>query len=336
MATTVNENINRNENDDSSTNNGDNSSGDNSNTKNNKKAADNNNRKQLQGLDLLIYYHKLGLKPVPLSWNHKPVVDWTPIYDKPEYWSDEKSIAECPKFSNIATAYGKTHVKDSDDRDLYLNGLDCDSESVHKIFTTQIDEISDPLLKSKLLDLYPKYGAHPATAKVSLLDFLKEITFVVKTRKPCGFLVLWLSHTQHAPIGTKDCKSGHEFEIKTDKSLGLSTLPPSTHRDDQTFRYLHVGRADKIGAIDELYDIFIGLLKECLVSDPAKVNGNVNDNSNDDNRSRDKKQATTTTTTTSLYDLSEQMIQTTVAYFTPYYVVGHRKANATLRAWSGT
>ena len=36
-------------------------------------------------------------------------------------------------------------------------------------------------------------------------------------------------------------------------------------------------------------------------------------------RSRHKEQPTTT-----LYDLSEEMIQTTVAYFTPYYIVNHR------------
>src|SRR5262249_4108372 len=158
-----------------------------------------------------------------------------------------------------------------------LNGLDSDSEPVTKILTTPIDEVSDSVLKSKVRDLCSKYGTNPVAAKQTLLDFLEQVTIVIKTKKPCGYLALWLSHTQHTPIGTKDCKLGHEFEIKTDKSLGLSTLPPSTHRDDQTFRYLHVGRTDKIGAIDELYDIFIGLLKECLVSDPAKVNGNVND-----------------------------------------------------------
>ena len=62
----------------------------------------------------------------------------------------------------------------------------------------------------------------------------------------------------------------------------------------------------------------IELLKECLVSVPTKINGNGNDKG--DNRFRDKKQATST----SLYDLSERMIQTTVAYFTQYYVVGRR------------
>ena len=215
----------------------------------NNNSNNSNNQRQEWTVDLLIHYHKLGFKPVPLSLNHKPIVDWTPIYENPEYWSDEKSIAECPKFPNVATAFGKTYVKDSD-RDLYLNGLDSDSEPVSKILTTQIDEISDPLLRSKLLDLYSKYGAHQTIVKISLLDFLKEVTIVVKTRKPSGFLVLWLSHTQHSPIGTRDCKLGYEFEIKTDKSLGLSTLPPSTHRDDKTktFRYSFSGRTDKIGA----------------------------------------------------------------------------------------
>ena len=52
-----------------------------------------------------------------------------------------------------------------------------------------------------------------------------------------------------------------------------------------------------------------------------KGNGNGDDNDND-NRSRHKEQASTTTLL--LYDLSDQMIQTTVAYFIPYYVVGRR------------
>jgi len=272
----------------------------------------------------LIQLHKLGFKLVPLSLNHKPVVDWTPIYENSEYWSEEKLIAKWPIFENVATAFGKTHVKDSDGKDLYLNELDCDSEPVYKTLTTLIDEISDAGLKSKLLRLCSEFGVWHTTAgrKISLLDILKEITVIVKTRKPYGYKVFWFSHIQHDYIGTKKCKPGHEFEIKTNNSLGLSTLPPSTHRDDQTFRYSYTGRTDKIEAIDELHSIFIGSFKECLISDPTKVNGNDNDNVNGDNRSRDKKQATTTTT--SLYDLSEQMKQTTVAYFVPYYIVGRR------------
>jgi hypothetical protein len=205
-------------------------------------------------------------------------------------------------------------VKDSEGKDLYLNGLDCDSAAVYTILTTPVEEISNSLLKSKLLDLYSKYEAHPATARKSVFEYLKENTVVVKTRKPYGFQAFWLSHTQHYHIGTKNCKSGHEFEIKTDKSLGHATLPPSTHRNDKTFRYSHIGRTDKIEIIDELYSILVELLKECL-SD--SINGNDNEENND--KSRQKRQRTT-----SLYDLSNEMIQTTVAYFIPYYVVKHR------------
>ncbi len=150
---------------------------------------------------------------------------------------------------------------------------------------------------------------------MSLLDCLKRATVVVKSRKAYGIKVFWLGHAQHNHIGTKDCKLEHEFEIKTDKSLGLATLPPSTHRYDKTktFRYSHIGRTDKLETIDELHDILIELLKECLVYDPTNVKGNINDHGKDkgDNRSRDKRQATST----SLYDLSEQMIQTTISYF---------------------
>ena len=200
-------------------------------------------------------------------------MDWTPIHENPEYWPDEKLIAKWPIFENVATAFGKTHVKDSDGKNLYLNEFDCDSEPVYKVLTTPIDEVSDAGLKSKLLGLCSKFEVQQMTAgrKVSLLDILKEITVVVKTRKPYGYKVFWFSRIQHDHIGTRKCKPGHEFEIKTNNSLGLSTLPPSTHRDDKTktFRYSY-GRTDKIETIGEFHSIYTGLLKECL-SDPTNV-----------------------------------------------------------------
>jgi hypothetical protein len=89
---------------------------------------------------ILVQLHKLGFKLVPLSFNHIPVVDWTPIYENPEYWSEEKLIAKWPIFEKVATTFGKTHVKDSDGKDLYLNELDCDSERVYKILATPIEK----------------------------------------------------------------------------------------------------------------------------------------------------------------------------------------------------
>ncbi len=230
-----------------------------------------------------LHLHKLGFKLLPLSVDNTEVMPWTPIYEDPNFWSENKLTSEYSKFKNIATVFGKTHLKDSERRDLYLNGLDCDSEPVYKLLTTPIEEISD----LRLQDLYSKFSVHPTTAKESLFEFLKEITVVVKTRKPFGLLTFWFSHAQYNHIGTIYCKAGHEFEIKTDKSLGHATLPPSTHRNDKTFRYSHIGRIDKIEIIDDLYNILLGLLKECLVSDPT----NVNDTKN---KSRHKQQATTT------------------------------------------
>jgi hypothetical protein len=217
----------------------------------------------------------------------------------------------------VATVFGKTHLKDLEGRDLYLNDLDSDSESVYNILTTPIDEISDSRLKSKLQELCSKFGLDMTTGKVSLFDCLKAITVVVKTRKPCGFHAFWLSHTQHGHIGTKNCKLGREFEIKTDKSLGHTTLPPSTHRNDKAFRYSYIGRTDKIETIDELYSLLIALLKECLVSDPTNTNDT--DKDKDDDSSKHSEQPTAI-----LYDLSEDMVQTTVAFFRPYYIVNHR------------
>ena len=225
----------------------------------------------------LVEYHKMGFKLVPLSSDNKPVVNWSPIYEDPNFWSAEKLVNESSKFQNVATVFGKTHHKDSEGQDLYLANIDCDSEPVYGILTTPIEEISDPILKSRLQNLLSKSEA--STTAKTLFEYLKQVTVVVKTRKPCGFHAYWLSHSQHKHVATKNCKRGHEFEIKTDKSLGHGTLPPSTHRHDKNFRYRHIGQTDRIATIDELYDLLLELLKDCLVSTFANGNGNGNGNS---------------------------------------------------------
>ena len=90
--------------------------------------------------------------------------------------------------------------------------------------------------------------------------------------------------------------------------IALYLLPKENHQ------FLAVQDA----ALDDLYSLLMALLKEeCLVSDP--INANDKHKSKNDDKSRRKEQSTTT-----LYDLSGEMIQTTVAYFTPYYLVNHR------------
>jgi hypothetical protein len=187
----------------------------------------------------LINLHKLGFKLVPLNESGKPVIEWSPIYDNPEYWTAEKLIHDEYKFKNVATCFGKTNLRD-DKGPLYLNALDIDSQEVYNtLFRLQNED-------------GPEY---------SLIPFLQERTVVVKTRKPYGFHLYWLSHSQHNPILTTDCKQGYEFEIKGDKSL--STLPPSSHREDANFHYKNQGK-EMIWISDEFYDRLINTLGGCL------------------------------------------------------------------------
>jgi hypothetical protein len=273
----------------------------------------------------LVELHKPGFKLIALSSDHKPMVPWTQIYDDPNFWTIKGLIDNSSKFENVATVFGKTHTKDREGRDLYLNDLDGDSEPVYKIMTTPIESISDALLRSKLQSLFS--GINVLTEKKSVFDCLREVTIVVKTRKPYGFQAFWLSHKQHDHVGCNDCKLGYEFEIKTDKSLGHATLPPSTHRSDKTFRYSHIGRKDRIEILDGLHDILLWLLKECIKLDfsCAKDRGDYHSEAdNNDNPSGSKAKPQRRHNTTTLYDLSDEIIQTTVSYFTPYYQIGQR------------
>jgi hypothetical protein len=271
----------------------------------------------------LIELHKPGFKLIALSSDHKPMVPWTQIYDDPNFWTIKGLINNSSKFENVATVFGKTHAKDPEGMNLYLNDLDCDSEPVYKIMTIPIESIPDTLLRSKLQSLFS--GLNVLTEKKSVFDCLRELTIVVKTRKPYGFQAFWLSHKQHDHVGSNDCKIGYEFEIKTDKSLGHATLPPSTHRSDKTFRYSHIGRKDRIEILDDLYGILLRLLKECIKSKSTSADDRDDSHSetgNNDNPSNKVEQKRHDTTM--LYDLSEEMISTTVAYFIPYYIINHR------------
>ena len=256
----------------------------------------------------------MGFKLVPLSSDNKPVVNWSPIYEDPTFWTAEKMVSESYKFQNVATVFGKTHIKDSEGRDLYLNGLDCDSEPVYRILTTQIEQIRDSGIRSRIESLFSKTEV---SAK-SLLEYLKQVTCVVKTRKSYGFHIYWLSSRQNNHIRTQDCKEGHEFEVKIDKGSGHSTLPPSSHRSDKGFRYLHIGRTDKIEMTDDLYGLFLELFKDFLC---VSTNGNTHGKSEEVGSSgrKDKERVSAT-----LHDMSEEAIETSIAYLTPYYIKDHR------------
>lgn len=160
----------------------------------------------------------------------------TYIYNHPEFWDENRIQKEHWRFNNVATTFGKTHLMDEHGALLYLNALDIDSKQV-------FDSLAIIRVNDK--DRY-------------FIDDMCKATSVTQTRKKWGRHIYWLSHKQHRPIRTKDCKVGCTFEIKTDNSTGLSTLPDSIHRDDPNFHYKSIGR-NVLSIRDGLYD---GLVKE--------------------------------------------------------------------------
>ena len=204
---------------------------------------------ELIPIEILLRNDSIGFRIIPIDINSKtPAIKSTnEIYENPNYWTEQKLKQEHHRFRNVATTFGKTHVKDVNGEDLYLHGLDIDSDNVLGILN------------------------------FDLLEELKLKTYVTKTKKDCGYHIYWLSHKQHPPIGITKCRSGYEFEIKSDNSLGLCTLPPSTHRNDPNFIYRCVGKEDNIVIDDTLYDRILDLLRrKCLIQ--SNPYGDYNDN----------------------------------------------------------
>lgn len=193
----------------------------------------------------LLDYNKRGLKLVGIGKNGKPCMRWTPIYDNPSYWTDEDLNKHISDFRyGVATVFGLTRLSD-EQGPLYLNNLDIDSDAVHDILFIHM----------------------PLGPRCSLIQKLFEHGFVVKTRKLKGLQGYWLSHKQNKPIHAQDCKSDCQFEIKTDKSSGNATLPPSRHRNDPNFEY-YFRTKEGIPISDDAYDIILEVLKDCLTLTP--------------------------------------------------------------------
>lgn len=234
---------------------------------------------------VLVELHKMGFKVIPLSSDHEVVMSWTPIYDDSNIWSFKKLINDHSRFRNVATVFGKTHIKDKNGQDLFLSGFDCDSDFVYQILTS---EIRNPELNSKVHYLISNFGAPNsdfAASASSLLDLLIQITVVVKTGKECGYHFYWFSHKQNGHIKTEDCVAGRQFEIKTDKASGHSTLPPSSYRKNPQVKYRYITKRDKIAVLDELYEILNELLADCLLT--KDNNNNYGSHRNADNKKLD-------------------------------------------------
>jgi P4 family phage/plasmid primase-like protien len=141
------------------------------------------------------------------------------------------------------------------------------------------------------------------------IDEACKTTFVSKTKKKYGRHIFWLSSEQHKSIGTIDCKPGSEFEIKTDNSLGLMTLPPSRHRVDLKTHYQSIG-VDKIERKDRMYALLLDTLKDCLKPKYKKKKANYRVNENFDG--------------TIQVDLKEKEIDFIYQLLVPSYRTGYR------------
>jgi hypothetical protein len=116
----------------------------------------------------LVQLRKLGCKLIPLSMNNGVVISWAIVYEDPNYWTAEKLISEWSTFKNVATVFGKTHVKDQKGLDLYLNGFDGDCEYVNQILNS--DQIQDSIIREKVQNLISKTGSK------SLFDSIQHST----------------------------------------------------------------------------------------------------------------------------------------------------------------
>ncbi|HEX5186839.1 MAG TPA: hypothetical protein VFV86_08110, partial [Nitrososphaeraceae archaeon] len=218
--------------------------------------------------EILTSLWKLGFKLVPLSYNHTPSTKWTPIYDEINYWKEDSfcNLQIQKQFINVASTFGRTHFKDSEDDTLFIQAIDVDSESVLNLLNATVGELYITKKLRPVLDELMKLSgtAIDHFMNFPLLDLFKKITFVTKTKKSYGYHIWWLSHEQNKAILTNNCKKGYEFEIKTDKKSGLCTLPPSTSRNDKDFRYTSVGQSQLLIS-DSIYGLFIEVLQDSII-----------------------------------------------------------------------
>ena len=168
---------------------------------------------------------------------------------------------------------GWTRIKDQETgKYLNLNVLDLDCEIVCRRLNIPVRGLTDgsswDWVSDKVRDLAKAFlksaGVINGNYDETLLEILKKSTYVTKTRKVWGHHIYWLSREQRKAVGTVDCRDGFQFEIKTDDSLGLCTLPGSAHKEDPNFRYTAIGVTDRILPNDILYDLFIEMFKDCL------------------------------------------------------------------------
>jgi len=225
----------------------------------------------------ILELYRMGFKPIPiLPDGVTPSIAWTEIYEN-GWGENELSRTEFP---NVATCFGRTHLKDENNRDLYLNCLDVDSKEVYDRLCIVTDVNNNERF---------------------LISELRKHTYVVKTRKPYGLHIYWLSHMLNSPRHRFHCRVGFEFELKTDKSSAHAALPESHHRDDANFHYSNIGQ-NTIMLSDSLYGEIVSILDDCII----------------------KKHTRNYNNTSTGRELSERDIEKIIDSLSDFYVMGFR------------
>lgn len=63
-------------------------------------------------LEIIISLWKAGFKLVPLDeLSTSPTISWSEIYSTPDFWSEDEFGQQLNKFHNIATTFGKSHLR---------------------------------------------------------------------------------------------------------------------------------------------------------------------------------------------------------------------------------
>ena len=186
----------------------------------------------------------LGFKVVPLTATGEgSVIPWKPIYENGG-WDLIELSKQYHLFENgIGTCFGLT-VMPKSGLTYYLNCLDIDSQNV-------VEKLSNIEKKQEKNQFY------------SLIDEARKNTWVTRTKK--GFHIYWFTKEQLQPIRTSDCNPEWQFELKTNNSGGLATLPPSRHRNDSSFIYENIGQP-YISMSDVLYYVVLRELEGKLVN----------------------------------------------------------------------
>jgi hypothetical protein len=276
----------------------------------------------------LIELYKMGFrKLVPMSKNDShigipvikdgiPVIEdgkqkysWTPLYENPHHWTEERLVKQSVDFKNgVGVCLGDIGLEDEQGI-LYHNMLDIDSNAVY----------------DKLLTLM-----NPGP-KCSLVKRMFEQGCVVKTRKPKGRHIHWLSHKLYKPIRIVYCKEGSEFEIKTGK--WCAPLPPTAHRVDTNFHYNWESKSVRgIPVSDDFYDIVLEVLKDFLKEKTLDDYQKTKEESKQDSDSNEQKQKQKQDSTNGSkqsgngkvtgLELNEEDVKKITKPIQPYYIKG--------------